>query len=776
MPRSAAAVGRVDAPTPDSDRPGSRDATPEPRTAREGVRHREPRRPVIAMRLPFLSDHARKIRRVKTPTVLQMEAVECGAAALGIVLGYYGRFVSLEELRVACGVSRDGTKASNILKGARSYGLKCKGLSQQPDDLLALRLPLIVFWNFNHFVVVEGFAPGQVFLNDPATGPRVVSEAEFGESFTGVVLTLEPEPDFRPGGARRGLIGPLRNRLRGSGAGLLYVLLASLILVVAGLFPPVLTRVFVDEYLVSGRRSWVGPLLIGMAVAAVLRAALTWLQRRALTGLETKLALVSSYRYFEHVLRLPIEFFTQRYGGEIGTRVEINDRLARLLSGELTANLMNLVVVAACVGLMFSYDVLLTLVGLAFAAVNFLALQAVSRSRKDINMRLLQERGKLLGTSMAGLQTIETLKATGAESDFFGRWSGQMAKVLESSQRMEVSSLWLGLVPSLLTALNTVAILGVGAVRVMDGHMTVGMLVAFQSLTVSLMGPVEQFLWMGSTLQEVEGEMGRLDDVLRHPIDPTFQRPGPDGPAVETLPRLTGRLEIRAVTFGYSRLDPPLISGFSLEIRPGSRVALVGPSGSGKSTVAKLACGLSRPWSGEVLLDGLPLNRIPRDVLANSLSMVDQEFFLVEGPVRDVLTLWDPTVSEEALARAARDACIHDDIAARPGGYDSRVEEAGSNFSGGQRQRLEIARALVNNPSLVVLDEATSALDPVTEKRIDDNLRQRGCSCLIVAHRLSTIRDCDEIIVLSEGRIVQRGTHDALYSTRGLYRRLIRSS
>jgi NHLM bacteriocin system ABC transporter peptidase/ATP-binding protein len=717
-----------------------------------------------------------RLRRVRTPTVLQMEAVECGAAALGIVLGYHGKFVTLEELRVACGVSRDGTKASNILKAARGYGLKAKGFSKKPGELPELPLPLVVFWNFNHFVAVEGFGPDRVYLNDPGVGPRTVTQAEFDASFTGVVLVFEPGADFKAGGSRPSLLAPLARRLRGSEAGLLYVILASLALALTGLLIPAFAQVFVDYGLQPRFSSWVGPLLIGMALTAGLRAGLTWLQRHFLLRLETRLSLTSSYRFFRHVLCLPIEFFTQRYGGEVGSRVEINDAIARLLSRDLATNVLNVVMAGCYLALMLYFDIVLTLLTLLIAALNFLALRAVARYRKDVNVRLLQERAKLMGTNMSGLVAIETLKATGAEADFFSRWSGQLAKVMTTQQRMGVSTLVLGSVPVFLEAVDSAAILGVGAVRVIDQHMTVGMLVAFQSLMISFLVPVNQLVQLGSTLQEVEGEMNRLDDVMRYPADPRTngEARGQKSKEPET-PRLSGRLELCDITYGYSRLDPPLIQGFNLSMTPGMRIALVGASGSGKSTLAKIISGLYRPWSGQVLLDGRPSDEVPRAVFANSVAVVDQDFFLFEGTVREVLTMWDGTVPEEDMVRAAKDACIHEDIAGRAGGYDSKVEEGGGNFSGGQRQRLEIARALVNNPALLVLDEATSALDAVTEERIDENLRRRGCTCVIVAHRLSTIRDCDEIIVLEQGRVVQRGTHEELYRSRGPYRRLIES-
>lgn len=716
--------------------------------------------------------NGRRTSRVKTPLVLQMEAVECGAAALSIVLGYYGRFLPLEQMRVICGVSRDGTKASNMLAAARSFGLKAMGFSKQPEELPQFPLPMIVFWNFNHFVVVEGFGRGRVYLNDPNTGPRIVTADEFEECFTGVVLVFEPGPDFKAGGARPKLWPSLRARLHGAGSGLAYVFLASLALALLGIVIPLFTKLFVDYVLVAQMSDMVRPLLIGMVVAAGLRTGLTYLQRTCLLRLSTKLAVGSSYHFFWHLLRLPVEFFTQRYAGEVGGRMAINDRVASLLSGELTANLLNLVMILVYVGLMLSFDVRLTIVGLVIAGINLLALMFVSRQRTTINSRSLQEAGKVMAVSMSGLQSIESLKADGGESEFFSRWVGLSAKLELTNNKLQIYSLCLGAVPTFLSMLATILIIGWGAVRVIDGGMSLGTLVAFQSLMASFMEPVNQLVMLGSSLQEIDGGIKRLDDVLQYPADAFVDQQGTDK-TLTAQAKLRGQLELRNITYGYSRLEPPLITAFDLSMRPGDRVAVVGPSASGKSTLAKIISGLFQPWSGEVLLDGTPRNQLSRQRIANSVSMVDQLFFLYAGTARDVLTMWDATIPEEAVIQAAKDACIHDDIAARAGGYDSLVEEGGRNFSSGQRQRLEIARALVSNPSILVLDEATSALDPITEKRIDENLRRRGCTCVIVAHRLSTIRDCDEIIVLEHGFVVQRGTHEGLSKLPGVYQKLV---
>ncbi|MBP7779222.1 MAG: NHLP family bacteriocin export ABC transporter peptidase/permease/ATPase subunit [Acidobacteria bacterium] len=702
-----------------------------------------------------------------------MEAVECGAAALAMVLGHFGRFVPLEELRVACGVSRDGSKALNVVKAARTFGLLSKGYKKEPAQLRDLPLPLIVFWNFNHFVVVEGFRGGRVYLNDPAHGPRVVSDQEFDESFTGVVLVFEKGPDFQPGGAPPSVLRALRHRLPGTRLALAYAVLATLALVLPGMVVPVFSRIFVDSILVQGSTAWLRPMLLAMAVTAVVTGLLTLLQQRGLLAMETRLATVGASRFFWHVLRLPMEFFSQRFGGDIVSRVEINDTVAALLSGELATSLVGLLMVGFFAALMFQYDVLLTLLAIGVAVLNLVVLQLLARRRRDASLRLLQERGKLVGASMAGLQSLETLKASGTESEFFSTWAGHQARVVTSENHLGVVGQYLSAVPPLLAGVNAAAVIGFGSRRIMDGVLTMGMLLAFQTLLQRFVEPVNQLMALGGRLQEVAGDMNRLDDVLRCAPDPLVAG-GLEAPP-GTPDRLEGGLQLCDITFGYSRLEPPLIAGFSLTLTPGQRVALVGGSGSGKSTVAKVVVGLFQAWSGEVRFDGTRRDDLPRGLVARSVAMVDQDITLFEGTIRDNLTLWDDTVEEPTLLQAARDACIHDDIANRPGGYDYRVEEQGRNFSGGQRQRLEIARAMVSNPRILVLDEATSALDVLTEKRVDDALRRRGCTCLIVAHRLSTIRDCDEIIVLERGAVVERGTHDDLVAKDGAYARLIRT-
>jgi NHLM bacteriocin system ABC transporter peptidase/ATP-binding protein len=688
-----------------------------------------------------------------------METIECGAASLAIILGYYGRIVPLEELRSACGVSRNGSKASNMLRAARNYGLESNGFKKELNQLADVPLPAVLFWNFNHFLVLEGHGNGRYYLNDPASGPRVVNEQEFDDSFTGVVLTFRPDSGFRKGGSRPRLISTLRQRLRGSNTAVLFALIAGLCLVVPGLIVPAFARLFVDKVLVAHAEGWLRPLVIGLLLTALLRGGLAWVQRHALLRLETKLAAVGASTFLWHVLQLPIEFFTGRSVGDLTNRVALNSKVATFLSSRLASTLIDALLVVFFPLLMLSYDVSLTMIAMIAVVVVAAVTAAVNRLRVDGYRRMLQEQSKLAGTIGAGLTTIEGVKATGTESDLFARWAGHHAKLVNAQQALNrITQLFLT-VPSFVIAMAKVLVLVAGGYRVARGEMTMGMLVAFQTLAASFFLPVTNLVGLAADLQMIEGNMNRIDDVLHAPLDPEVAR---DSGSDDVTERLAGDLEFRGVTFGYSRLDEPLIHNVSFRLTPGARVALVGPSGCGKSTVVRLITGQYQPWEGEVLFDGRARGELPRAQIASSVGVVDQDIALFAGTVRENLTLWDATVPDAVLIQACKDACIHDEIMSRRGGYDARVEEGGSNFSGGQRQRLEIARALVAGPRVLVLDEATSAIDAVTEALIERNVRRRGCSCVTVAHRLSTIRDADEILVMSEGKVVQRGRHAEL--------------
>lgn len=720
--------------------------------------------------------------RTKVPTILQMEATECGAASLSMILAHYKLWLPLELLRQECGVNRDGSKASCIIRAARNRGCDANGYRWNADRLKELMtFPLIIHWEFNHFVVLEGIRGNTVFLNDPALGRRTVPWNEFRTSYTGVALRITPNSSFQPAGHRYNIFRAVAQKLAEDKWAVLFIVLLNLGLIIPGLASPVFTQIFLDDILTKKHPDWMFNFCLAMTVSFVVCGVMTWLQAVILTRWQRKLTLADSSSFFWHLLHLPMQFFHQRFAGEVASRVNFNESIASVLSGPAAISVLNFFVAIFFLLLMLQYNVTLTLIGIFFSFIDFLVFFALRRHLTDLNMKIQQDAAKEYGTMMNGLMMIETIKANGSEADFFAKWAGYRAKVLKGSQDVALWSMTATIIPTLLGGINGALIMTIGGFSIMEGALTAGMFTAFQSLMSSFQAPVNSLLSLGTTLQTTEMQMQRLNDVRKYEVDESFKedfsptdkssKPSVDIPNYPK--RLNGELELHNITFGYSPLDKPLIQDFSLHIKPGRWVAVVGASGSGKSTIAKIVSGIYRPWSGSVLLDGVDREKIPRSIIANSLAAVDQDIFLFSGTVAQNIALFDDSLPRADIIQAAKDSDIHSDILAIDRGYDSLVVEAGANFSGGQRQRLEIARALASNPSLLVLDEATSALDPLTELTILENIRRRGCSCLIVAHRLSTIRDADEIIVLHNGIVVERGSHSDLIANDGPYCQLI---
>lgn len=710
-------------------------------------------------------------RPVAVPTILQMEAVECGAASLAMILAHHGAWRPLEEIRIATGVNRDGTKASNLLKAARRYGLSAKGYRKEPEALAELPWPLILHWNFNHFLVMEGMDAKSVHLNDPISGRRKVSHRELHEAFTGVALAFEKTADFVRTPPPSGLIAALRTRIAHSEWAVLLIALVSVLLILPGFVLPVFAKLFVDGIVVKQQEDWVAPLFVAFAATAAIRAALTAARSALMLRLETKLTIVGASRFVRHVLSLPMAFFTQRNAGEIASRIDVAQRVARVISSDLANAVIDWVTVVAFGLCLIAYDLELGAAAVVLALPSVLMLRRVQQQKRDDARITSIERGKLAAITVGVVGNIETVKASGLEAASFGRWAGQHAKLVDALQTVGRRSMIVLTGPPLMAGLIRVTVLGFGAMKVMSGALTIGDLVAFQSLAESFVAPLAGIVALDSTLNGVRADLARVEDALAFPAEER-----PPVPATRPAAGSTGSLVLDGVAFGYNPLDEPLLKGISLEVEAGERVALVGRSGCGKSTLGRMICGLARPRDGHVFIDGLPLAEMAAEERARRVAFVDQDIFLFEGTVRENLTLWNPDVPDDVLTRALDDAAMLDDVVARPGELDALVEEGGRNFSGGQRQRLEIARALVGDPGLLVLDEATAALDPQTEALIDLNLRRRGCTCIIIAHRLSTIRDCTEIIMLDRGQIVERGTHDALMALDGGYAAMIRSS
>ncbi len=716
-----------------------------------------------------------KAARKRVPTVLQQEAVECGAACLGMVLAYHGRWIALEELREMCDVGRDGTKASNMVKAGRKLGLVSKGVKREVETLTTLPMPVVVFWNFNHFIVVEGMdlsgSEGKIWVNDPVMGNRVLTKREFSDAFTGVVLTFAPAPDFKRSGSRDSLMGILRRSVRGYAFPLSSAVIAGVLLLVPGVVAASFGRVFIDGVLIDGHISWLEPLLLAMLVMAGLRAILQYLQQTTLARTQIGMATTLTARQMWTVLHLPLGFFTQRYAGDIANRFTMVDRLAGLVSSGMMPALIGVVSLVGYGIVLFALDPVLGGVTAAAAVIALFVLSTSARGMENANRRMVSDESRLQSVTIQGISMADDFRASGTEGMFIARWAGAQARVLDAEQKSTLRTNLLSETSSLVVALGGVVVVMVGGLRVMDGYITIGILLAFQMLMGSFSGPVLSLVGVGGQMQQLRGLAERLDDIARYGQAKALPPP-PDPDAEIPLHRALG-LVVNDVSFGYQTLEAPFISHLALTIQPGTRIALVGGSGSGKSTLGKLMVGLIQPLDGTIELGGVNIRNWPEPDLRRAIAYVDQNVGLFEGTMRENMSLWDATLPEERIVDAARDARAHDFITARPGGYAARLSEGGSNMSGGERQRLAVARALAINPAVLVLDEATSALDPEVELAIMDAVRRKGCACIIIAHRLSTIRDCDTIVVMHRGAIAEMGTHAELMSRNGQYRELV---
>ncbi len=708
----------------------------------------------------------------KVPVVIQLEALECGAASLTMILAYYGKWIPLERVRSDCGVSRDGSNAKNILKAARSYGLVAKGYRYEPEMLRKEgRFPCIIHWNFNHFVVLCGFKGNKAVINDPAKGTYSVSMEQFDKSFTGICLMMEPGEDFRPEGKQKSVISFVKKKLKGTGSAFALVIMTTVISSLIGIIMPGFSNVFADHLLSGTNPEWFTPFIFGISALAFIQIIIQIIQATYSLKVNGKIAIVANSEYMWHVLRLPMEFFSQRMAGDIQGRRSQNASIAGSIIQTFAPLSIQLFMLFFYLFVMLRYSVVLSLIGILSVFLNMAVSSYISKKRINLTRVSQRDSGKLAGATVAGIEMIESIKSSGAENGYFEKWSGYQAAVNSAQVKFTKLNAHVGIIPSVISMLTNALVLMGSVYLCQRGAWTVGMISAFSGFLGSFLSPAMQFVSASQSLQEMRTSMERIEDVMEYPASVPYT----SAPLRENkeYDKLTGKIELRNVTFGYSKLAEPLIRDFSLVLEPGQSVAFVGPSGCGKSTLSKLISGLYKPWSGEILFDGRPIDEINRSVFTGSLSVVDQDIILFEDTIANNIKMWDNSIEDFEMILAARDAKIHEDIMKRDGGYQYKLMEGGKDLSGGQRQRLEIARVLAEDPTIIIMDEATSALDAKTEYEVVESIRNRGITTIVVAHRLSTIRDASEIIVLDRGRVVERGTHDELYAMRGVYASLV---
>jgi len=741
--------------------------TPQPKQQKSTQRSSQ--RLLVAL-LSWLQGLIRGIYRKRVPVLLQMSIVECGAACLAMILRYYGRKASISEISEHVGIGRDGMSALGIVKAARDYGLRVRAISLKENDLRFVTLPAIVHWQFNHFLIVERWSPTSVDVVDPAVGYRRMTAAEFDEGFTGVVIMLEPGVQFvrHTSTPEITLATYAIEYLKRAPITLVQIIAASLLLQGFGLVFPLLTELVVNQ-VIPNKVTDVLPLLGAGIIVIVVAQLITMLLRAGLlVYLQTRIDTRIMPAFFEHMLTLPPSFFQKRASGDILTRIESNTIVRDIISNQLVSTFLDGSLVIFYLVILFTQSYTFGVLVLIIALFQAVVLLFTNRPMHNLNRRELEATGKTQGYVAEALAGITTLKAAGAEQRAFARWSNLFFDQLNTTIRQNYLS---STIRSFLTTLSTLAplvLLWIGTMQVINDTMSLGTMLALNALATAFLTPVASLVSGGQQLQVVHAHLERIADILGAQPEQDVQR-------VQDPPHLTGRISLEHVSFRYDGNSPYVLKDISLHVEPAQKIAIVGRTGSGKSTLGQLLLGLCIPTEGEILYDGIPLRFLNYQAVRSQFGVVMQNSALFSGSIRENIAFNVPDIGLERVAKAAQIAAVHDDIMQMPMGYETFVSEGGSVLSGGQRQRIAIARAVASAPAIMLFDEATSALDVITEQKVEQNLRRLGCTQIIIAHRLSTVRNADRILVLDEGKLIEQGSHDELIRQNRYYANLIRS-